>query len=74
MQGAAKTPTDIVTDFSAMDAAGNWDAPNRQGQVTKVGHWMAHLKDRVFVIGSTTLQVTQSARKYFLKVLKSEAA
>lgn len=71
-QGEAKTPTDIMSDFSAMEAAGNWDAPNRQGQVTKVGHWMARLKDRVFVVGSTTLQVTQSVRKYYLKVIKTE--
>ena len=72
--GEAKTPTDILSDFSAMEVAGNWDAPNRQGQVTKVGHWMAHLKDRVFVVGSTTVQVTQSQRKYYLKVIKTEAA
>jgi Primase C terminal 2 (PriCT-2) len=70
--GEAKTPTDIVTDFSAMEAAGNWDAPTRQGQVSKVGRWMAHLKDRVYVIGTTTVQVTQSARKYYLKVIKTE--
>ena len=73
-EGAPKTPTDILTDFSAMEVTGNWDAPNRQGQVTKVGRWMAHLKDRVFNIGSTTVQVTQSVRKYYLKEIEVKAA
>jgi hypothetical protein len=57
-----------------MEVTGNWDAPNRQGQVTKVGRWMAHLKDRVFDIGSTTVQVTQSVRKYYLKEIEVKAA
>jgi hypothetical protein len=57
-----------------MEVAGYWDAPTRQGQVTKVGRWMAHLKDRVFVIGSTTLQVTHNGRKYYLKEIQVEAA
>jgi hypothetical protein len=73
-EGAPKSPTDILTDFSAMEVMGNWDAPNRQGQVTKVGRWMAHLKDRVFDIGSTTVQVTQSVRKYYLKEIEVKAA
>ena len=73
-EGAPKSPTDILTDFSAMEVTGNWDAPNRQGQVTKVGRWMAHLKDRVFDIGSTTVQVTQSVRKYYLKEIEVKAA
>jgi len=73
-EGAPKSPTDILTDFSAMEVTGNWDAPNRQGQVTKVGRWMAHLKDRVFDIGSTTVQVTQSVRKYYLKEIEAKAA
>ena len=69
-EGSAKSPTDILSDFSAMEVSGNWDAPSRQGQVTKVGHWMAHLKDRVFVINSTTLQVTHSGRFYYLKEIR----
>ena len=73
-EGAPKSPTDILTDFSAMEVTGNWDAPNRQGQVTKVGRWMAHLKDRVFDIGSTTVKVTQSVRKYYLKEIEVKAA
>ena len=73
-EGAPKSPTDIFADFSAMEVTGNWDAPTRQGQVTKVGRWMAHLKDRVFDIGSTTVQVTQNGRKYYLKEIQVEAA
>ena len=73
-EGAPKSPTDILTDFSAMEVTGNWDAPTRQGQVTKVGRWMAHLKDRVFAIGSTTVQVTHNGRKYYLKEIQAEAA
>jgi hypothetical protein len=73
-EGSQKSPTDILGDFSAMEVAGCWDAPTRQGQVTKVGRWMAHLKDRVFVIGSTTLQVTHNGRKYYLKEIQAEAA
>ena len=73
-EGGQKAPTDILTDFSAMEVAGNWDAPTRQGQVTKVGRWMAHLKDRVFVVGSSTLQVTHNGRKYYLKEIQVEAA
>jgi hypothetical protein len=71
-EGAPKSPTDIYTDFSAMEVMGNWDAPTRQGQVTKVGRWMAHLKDRVFAIGSTTVQVTHNGRKYYLKEIEVE--
>ena len=66
-EGSAKSPTDILSDFSAMEVAGNWDAPTRQGQVTKIGRWMAHLKDRVFVVGTKTLQVTHNGRTYYLK-------
>ena len=73
-EGSPKAPTDILVDFSAMEVAGCWDAPTRQGQVTKVGRWMAHLKDRVFVVGSTTLQVTHNGRKYYLKEIRVEAA
>lgn len=73
-EGAPKAPTDFIGDFSAMEVSGNWDAPNRQGQVTKVGRWMVHLKDRVFVIGSTTVQVTHNGRKYYLKQIQVEAA
>ena len=73
-EGAPKSPTDIFADFSAMEVTGNWDAPTRQGQVTKVGRWMAHLNDRVFDIGSTTVQVTQNGRKYYLKEIQVEAA
>jgi hypothetical protein len=69
-EGSAKSPTDILSDFSAMEVSGNWDAPSRQGQVTKVGRWMAHLKDRVFDINSTTLQVTHNGRTYYLKEIK----
>jgi hypothetical protein len=73
-EGSPKAPTDILVDFSAMEVAGCWDAPTRQGQVTKVGRWMAHLKDRVFVVGATTLQVTHNGRKYYLKEIRVEAA
>jgi hypothetical protein len=72
--GSPKSPTEILADFSAMEVAGCWDAPTRQGQVTKVGRWMAHLKDRVFAIGSTTVQVTHNGRKYYLKEIQAEAA
>lgn len=73
-QGEPKAPTDILGDFSGMEVAGHWDAPTRQGQVTKIGRWMAHLKDRVFVIGSKTLQVTHNGRKYYLKEIQAKAA
>jgi hypothetical protein len=35
---------------------------------------MAHLKDRVFAIGSTTVQVTHNGRKYYLKEIEMKAA
>jgi hypothetical protein len=73
-EGSAKTPTDVVSDFSACDATAHWDAPSRTGQVTKAGSWLASMKDRVFTVDGVTVKVSHSGRKYYLKEVKPEAA
>ena len=67
--GEPKSSSDILTDFSAMEICGEWDAPTRQGQVTKVGRLLARYRDKVFVFGDTTVQLTQSGRTYYLKTI-----
>jgi putative DNA primase/helicase len=72
--GDTKTASNITTDFPTMEIAGIWDAPTRQGSVTKAGTWLSTLVDRVYEIDGTKVVVTRLRRSYSLREVKEKAA
>jgi putative DNA primase/helicase len=72
--GEAKTAANFTSDFSSVEIAGVWEAPTRQGSITKAGSWLSTLKDRVFEIDGIKVVVSHSGRNYYLKEVKEKAA